>query len=219
MEQRLETREEIDSDNFVYIPSINLWVAKERDYLIGALGWKASHEFLGFKDSRMLTPMEFVEFLNYLRKNPSEENTQIYENITQVKEKGSEFLDAYFERRDDGLYVLTRNKTHTEKLDPNTLIQNMGHDPGISLDDWLENPTSQGLPRVDVKRGEMGYLNPHSSIISGFGTGFKGAFLGTGLESSSTYEGCRVGVRAVKEAETHDLGSISLPHSLVIDNN
>ena len=33
-------------------------------------------------------------------------------------------------------------------------------DPGIDLEDWLNNPTKQGLPKKGCKKGDLYYLSP-----------------------------------------------------------
>ena len=46
----------------------------------------------------------------------------------------------------------------SEKLDADTLMKD--RTPGISLSSLLENPTEQGLPRADVKKGSINYWKP-----------------------------------------------------------
>jgi hypothetical protein len=79
------------------------------------------------------------------------------------------WLDAYFEKREDGFYVLTGNKTKAEKLDKNTLMED--RTPGISLDSWLSNPTSQGLPRKNVAEGDLHYWSVSDGLVSMFKAG------------------------------------------------
>ena len=142
-----ETTTAEDRSGFIYVPSIKLYLAKERTHL--GLDWDQTHEALKKENLRMPNPIEFVQFLKYLKDNPSQENTRVYNKITQVRSPWrAEYLDAYFEQRDDGIYVLTGNKKNAEKMDEATLMEN--RTPGISLDGWLKNPTSQVLTRKNV---------------------------------------------------------------------
>jgi len=148
----------------------------------------------------MLTIPEFVNFLNYLRKNPSHENTQIYKDITQLTNPWRvEWLDAYFKKR-KGLYVLTGNKATTEKLET-ALMED--RTPGISLDWWLKNPTLQGLPRSeDVVKGNLNYCYPRNGTVAGFVAYSNGIDLECDLDPSVTDTGPIFGVRAAKQLIT-----------------
>ena len=87
-----------------------------------------------------------------------------------------EWLDAYLEKREDRLYILTGNKTNVEKLDENTLMEE--RTPGISLEDWLKNPTAQGLPRENVGEGALFYLSPiYGDRVARFSAGHKATVL------------------------------------------
>src|SRR3989338_1255645 len=59
-------------DNFIYVPSINLYVAKERTHL--GENWFDAHKELQRQNLRMLNLPEFTEFLKYLKGNPTLEN-------------------------------------------------------------------------------------------------------------------------------------------------
>jgi len=182
-------------DDFIYVPSMNLYVAKERSHF--GKNCCEAHEALLEEDLRMLTIPEFVNFLNYLRENPSDENTQVYKEITQVRDPWrAEWLDAYFEKRKDGCYVLTGNKTKSEKLET-ALMEDKT--PGISLDSWLKNPTSQGLPKPDVAKGDLYYWHPENSRSVRFGVGSHEA--GLSCDGGLLYSSCMRGVRAAKQRE------------------
>src|SRR3989344_784481 len=141
----------VNKDGFIYIPSINLQIAKERTYL--GLDWNKTHEELKKQNLRMPTIPEFIEFLKYLRANPSNENTEIYNEITEVRDPWrSNWIDAKFEQRKDGMYLI--NYKSAEKLQ-DYLTQDKA--PGISLDDWLYNSIKQGLPKPDCKKGDLYY--------------------------------------------------------------
>ena len=180
-------------DSFIYVPSRKLEIAKERTHY--SKNWFQTHDALKNEGSRMLTPSEFVNFLNYLRENPSGENNEIFNDITQVRSPGrAEWLDAYFEKREDGLWILTGNKTKAEKLEA-CLMKN--RIPGISLDNWLKNPTYQGLPRSKISQGELYYGCPRSGGVAGFLADSDGALL-IYLRDPDSGDSV-LGVRAVKQ--------------------
>lgn len=154
-------KSESSDDKFIYVPSTGLYVAKERS--LHKKNWGEAHEGLRRQRDRMLTFPEFVELLKHVKKA----NPMVYKDITQVRVPlRSEWIDAYFEQREDGMYILTEDRTKAEKLDEDTLMEERS--PGISLDSWLENPTSQGLPRKDVKRGELSYYVPENGRVGMF---------------------------------------------------
>ena len=159
-------------DGFIYVPSIKLHVAEEESPL--RKNWYETHEILAEEDSRMLTIPEFRIFLNYVKK----EFAQLYKKITQVRKENPwklEWLDAYFKKRKDGLYVLTGNqenfekgedglyvignKANAQKLE-NALMEELESE--ISFASWLKNPTSQGLPRPNIVKGDgdLNYWSP-----------------------------------------------------------
>jgi len=164
------TRKDETRDDFIYIPSINLYVAKERTH--SGLNWNDSHKALEDEGRRMLTPSEFRATLKHLVSNPrNREHTQIYNEITEVKSPWrAEWIDAYFEQRDDGMYLLTGNKTKAEKLDKSTLMND--RTPGISLDSWIEGSdeevTSQGLPSKKITKGDLYHWYPRNNVVAIF---------------------------------------------------
>jgi len=187
----IRTRTE-DKEGFIYIPSMNLYVAKERSHL--RKNWHEAHEALLEEDSKMLTIPEFANFLNYLKEKPSRENTQVYNDITQLTSPWrAEWLDAYFEKRKDGFYVLTGNKATAEKLET-ALMED--RTPGISLDSWLKKPNSQGLPRSDIAKGNLNYCYPRDGTVAEFVAYSDGIDLDCDGDPSATES--VFGVRAAK---------------------
>jgi hypothetical protein len=154
----------IRDNDFIYVPSIGLYVAKKRTHY--GKNWYEAHEALAKEGSRMLTIPEFVNLLNYLRENPSRKNNKIFNDITRNFFEKAEWLDAYFEQRKNRLWVLTGNKTKAEKLEE-CLMENRIY-PGISLDNWLKNPTSQGLPRSKISEGHLDYSYPRNNTVAKF---------------------------------------------------
>jgi len=159
---------------YIYVPPIKLYVAKERT-LYGK-NWYEAHEELHKQGLQMLIIPEFIEFIKYLKQNPNQENNKVLDEILAEKDpRRSEWLDAYFEQRDDGLYILTKNKTKQGLLEA-CLMRDIII-PGISLDDWLRDATSQGLPKENTLEGESRYWCPSDGYVAGFGADSNGAFL------------------------------------------
>ena len=174
-------------DGFVYNPLTNLYMAKERSHL--GLNWNQTHKALNSEGKRMPTIPEFRLYLKYLKENANSnpEFQDIYNEITQVREPWrSEWLDAYFEKRKDGLYVLTGNKSKAEKLE-DCLMKDKT--PGINLDDWVSgiNTTRQGLPKQKVDDGSLYYWYPRSGGVAWFNANSDGASLGCLGDPGDTY--------------------------------
>ena len=111
-------------EDFIYVPSINLYVAKEKT--MHGLNWIDTHKELAKeKGKRMPTPYEFTEFIKYLLKNPNgtkdASNNEIQLITKEILEKRdhwrAEHLDVYFEKRNNEMYILTKNKSIADKLD------------------------------------------------------------------------------------------------------
>ena len=152
---------------YVYIPSINLYVAKEK--ILHEKNWYDTHQELHKQGLQMLTIPQFILFINYLKSSPSNQEYQnILDEILTVRNPWrSEWLDADFKVINDKLNINYNHRTINGKLKPQNsepleecLMQNKT--PGIDLDSWLRNPTKQGLPRKDVKDGGLYYWCPMS---------------------------------------------------------
>ncbi len=182
-----------DTDKLIYVPSINFYFEKQRSCL--NINWNDTHKELQKQNLRMPTPLQFIEFLKHLKSNL--QYSDLYKDITEVRDPWrAEWLDAYFEKRKDGFYVLTYNKTKAEKLDEDTLMQDKT--PGISLEDWLNNPTKQGLPRKNCKKGDLYYWKPENGRVARFDANSDGALLDcdwgpSGGDSSLGVFGCAEG--------------------------
>ncbi len=177
-------------NGFIYVPSLNLDVARERSHYNS--NWTEAHQELSQEDSRMLTLPEFREFLKYTKEN----HPEVYEGIIAVRSPWREWIDAAFEQRDGGLYVLTGNKTKSEKLNGG-LIED--RTPGISLESWIKNPTRQGLPRANVKDGNLYYWRPRDGAVAWFDADSDRSSLG--CDWDPTDSSAFLGVRAAKPRE------------------
>lgn len=175
------------SDNFIYVPSINLYVAKERTHL--NKNWFEAHKEIQANGERMLILPEFIEFLKYCKEN----HQDIYKEVTKVRNPWrAEWLDADFKVKNKKLYI------NSEVLDKNTLME----DKQISLEDYLNNNhTSQGLPSKKVKSGNLYYWYPRSdnNSVARFDAYSDGADLD--CYGYPSYWSSNFGVRAAKQRE------------------
>ncbi|MFH1365342.1 MAG: hypothetical protein ABIH28_02045 [archaeon] len=190
-------------EGFVYVPSINLWVAKERKFC--GENWFNSHKKLQAGGERMPTIPEFIEFLKYSKGNFPE----IYKEITEVRApRRAEWLDADFKVKDKRLYVNSNHvldekgnlvPKNSELLDERTLMKD--RTPGISLESWLANPTKQGLPPKETKSGDLFYWCPRSEDNSVARFFVYSDWVGFSCYGFPSDRGADLGVRAVKKQE------------------
>ncbi|MFA5084555.1 MAG: hypothetical protein WC475_04235 [Candidatus Paceibacterota bacterium] len=151
-------------DGFIYVPSVDLYFQKEKQF--NNYDWHQAHEKLQKQGLRMPTIEEFRQFLSYLKYNPSAENSAIYRSIAKIRSlSSSEWLDAYFEKQGNELYILTQNKRKIEKLD-DCLMKNKA--PGIDIDEWLMDATRQGFPKPDIKIGDLHHLSQLNNSVARF---------------------------------------------------
>jgi hypothetical protein len=176
-----------NSDDFVYVPSMKLHVLKQRT--LQGKNWFEAHNELQSQGERMMTLPEFIEFLKYTKDNFQE----IYKDITELQNPWrAEWVDSYFEKRKDGMYILTYNRAKEEKLDMETLME----DKQIDLESWLDNHTRQGLPNKKIKSGNLYYWAPRENSVARFDAGSSGASLN--CDGGPSYGGSILGVRAVR---------------------
>jgi len=190
-----------DGSDFIYTPSINLYVAKERT-LLGE-DWFDTQKALHSSNQKMLTIPEFKEFLKYTREN----HQDIYNDITEMRDSWrAEWLDADLKTKGKDLivnyHVFNENGKIVKKseiLDKNTLMKDKT--PGIDLEYWLNNPTEQGLPTKKTKSGDLYYWYPRkdNNSVARFDANSDMAILDCGRYPScgNSY----LGVRAAKQRE------------------
>ncbi|HLA23493.1 MAG TPA: hypothetical protein VJZ93_03080 [Candidatus Nanoarchaeia archaeon] len=138
-----------------------------------------------------IKPSEFVELLRYAREN----NSDLYNGITEGRSPcpwKSEFIGARFKKKEDGMYMITRDGE--EKLDEDTLMEDKT--PGISLESWIENPTKQGFPRKNVNKGSLYFWHPRDNSVARFDADSGSADLYCGGNPSD--RDLSFGVRAVR---------------------
>ncbi|MFZ5955778.1 MAG: hypothetical protein ACOYT4_05110 [Nanoarchaeota archaeon] len=105
-------------EGFIYIPSINLYVAKERS--LNGKNWNEAHEELQKQGNRMLIIPEFWKFIDYLKNEYPDraEAQKILEDIFKVGNWRAEWLDAHFEKKGKDLYVNYYHEFKNGKLIP-----------------------------------------------------------------------------------------------------
>jgi len=189
-------------EGFIYVPSINLYVAKERTLL--KHNWYDTHKKLHKQNLRMPTIPEFIEFLKYLRADLTGEHKQIYEEITEVGEPWrTEWLDADFKVINRVLHINYSHWTDSNgQLKPRNsepLKDCLMSDKLISLDYWLDHATSQGLPPLNCISGDLHYyetMNDNESVAR-FGSDSPGTIFDCSRDPSGS--GFTLGVFACAE--------------------
>ena len=202
--QDLESKSKPDTNDFIYVPSISLYVAKQRTFQ--NKNWFDCHKELQKNNQRMLIIPEFIEFLKYLKSSINSEYLTIYKDITEVKDPWrAEWLDADLKVKNKQLYI---NYNHvldskgnlipknSELLDKDTLMKDKK--PGISLDEWLDNHTIPGLPTTKTKSGDLYYWCPgDNNSVVGFDA--DSARVGLDCNGGPSFDYSVLGVRGVKK--------------------
>jgi hypothetical protein len=172
--------------------------------------WNECHEELSKDSSFMLSIRQYIDFINLLRSgkvyNAAGKQVEkqkldsiLDEILTARNPWRAEWLDARFLNKQKQQYITYGRfsqsggiKEVTEELDGDTLME----DKQISLEDWLENPTRQGLPREDVKPGSLYYWHQRVNSVARF---FADA-VGAGLDCYGVPRGSdsALGVRRAK---------------------
>ncbi len=175
--------------------------------------WDATQAALHGKDSFMLTPRQYVDFLNLLRSGKafygsgkqidSKTLERLYDEITEVRDPWrAEHLDAKFSK--GGIPVINtkwgityhkinQDGTLTPVTEPLQDVLMSDKKPGISIDDWLKNATDQGLPSPKVSDGQLWYWHPRDGAVAGFDANSGGA--GLGCYGNPQYSNSALGVR------------------------
>ena len=145
---------------YLEVPSIGLAVSKER--ILFSTNFYDTQKKLQDNNTKMLNMNEFKEFL----KEAKEKDLELYNSITQVRSPWrAEWIDADFKYENGNMFVVyhvfdERGNIFEkrEKLDRNTLLDD--RTPGISLENWINNSTKQGLPKKSINKGDLYYWSP-----------------------------------------------------------
>ena len=182
-------------EGMIHIPQLNIYFAKERTNL--NVNWNDTHSVLSSERKRIPTIEEFRQSLKYFKQSQDIELQALYNEITEVKTPWrANHLDAYFEKRPDGLYILTKNKTKAEKLEGCLMTDKT---PGIDINSWVSGTksNSQGLPKSDIEEGRLYYWHPRENRVAWFDAGSVRAGLGCGRDP--VYSDSDLGVFAVTD--------------------
>ncbi|MBS3146737.1 hypothetical protein J4471_03500 [Candidatus Woesearchaeota archaeon] len=161
-----------------------------QDGYLGNINNQQALELNNYQWGFTLNPILFVEFLNILKSgNALNENNKkvdprrieaILDDILEARDPSrAEWLNSRYEIKKENkkIYYMKFIKGSLlaveEELDKDTLME----DKQINLDDWLRNPTSQGLPRKNAKTGEFNYWYPRNGVVAGFGASSGRAYL------------------------------------------
>ena len=182
---------------------------------IGNINWEQALKLNNEAGNFTLNPKLFAEFLKLLKSGRpldgkgvqvnSSELENILKEIIEVRSPyRAEWLDAKYSKLGAQLQVNYHKFDSsgklievTETLDTDTMLQNKT--PGINLDDWVNNPTSQGLPRTSVKEGNLYFWHPRESRVARFGAGPGGAYLG--CNGDPQYSDSALGGKVFAEGE------------------
>ncbi|MFH1972463.1 MAG: hypothetical protein ABIJ18_03240 [archaeon] len=151
--------------------------------------WNKTQELLHARDLYMPTIKQFVDFLKLLRSGtafngngdniPSSQLDAIYKDITEVKDPWrAEWLDAKFE----GNLIHYHHRTRQGSLQSvvsEGLVPYLRQDktPGIDLEYWINNSTSQGLPLDNTLNGNLYYWHPRDGAVARFSANSDRAYL------------------------------------------
>lgn len=164
---------------------LDLLIAKTRSH--DNESWNQCQKALPKEDHFMPPIRQFVDLLKLLQsdrvydgsgtKLSHLERTNLFKDITEQRNPyGAEWLDAQFSDISNQRHITYHRfnssgtlEQVTEPLDSDTLMNDKI--PGISLEDWLKNPTPQGLPRRGIADGNLWYWFPRAGCVSRFRAG------------------------------------------------
>jgi len=165
--------------DWIYVSSLDFEVSRKR--LLCGKDFYETDKILHAENQKKLTMPEFGKYLQFTR----EDEPEVFEEITAVrspwratwldadfKVEGREFV-VYYYIFEEGKVVKKR-----KKLARNTLEEN--RTPGISLENWIKNPTKQGLPKNSIESGNLYYWSPgkDNNSVARFNAGSGRAYLG-----------------------------------------
>ena len=172
--------------------------------------WHQMHELLQKENHYMPNIEDIVNMSRLLLENKAryadgtpinpKEQKRIFNEIYEVRDPWrSEYVDARFEQRADGLYILSNHiikpdnslKSMKEENLEDTLMKDKT--PGIDLLSWLNDPNKHSLPEKNIKKGKYYYGFPKKDAVAGFDASSDGA--GFGCNRGPQYSDASLGVR------------------------
>ena len=157
---------------------------------LGKINYQQGMDLLLASSYTPLNLRLFADFLREVREGAYYEDRRVFDakgkiinserlkviddEMTGVRDsyRGRWFSDRY-QQREDGMYVSFykinqdgKPELITEKLDEDTLMKD--RIPGIDINSWIKNPTAQGLPRKNTKKGNLYWRYPRNGFVAGF---------------------------------------------------
>ena len=187
---------------YIYIPSVNIFIAKERTHL-GA-NWYDCHKQLHEENLLMPTIPQFLAYINYLKANPNgtslgdaskQEIESILDDILTVRNPWrAEWFDAKFEKKGEKLYI---NYNHRTDSNGNLIPKNSELLEDCLMEDCyadILNPNKKGLPLIKLAKDNGGiyYWYPRENYVAGFCVDSGGAGLYCDGDPSCGYSGLGV---------------------------
>jgi hypothetical protein len=190
-------------NGFIYVPSINLYVAKERS--LHNSNWDQCHEQLQSQNLRMPTIPEFWSFVNYLKTNYQNkvEAQTILDDIFKIGSWRAEWLDAQFEKKKKEFYINFGHEFKNGKLTPkytekleDCLMEDCYAELNSINKQGLLTRKSQSQSYIEGSNAYFWY--PRDKAVSRFNAYSDWADLSCSRDRSVTDS--KLGVRACREA-------------------
>jgi hypothetical protein len=192
-----------DLQGYVYVPSIGLYVAKQRTHI--ELNWNQTHEALQNEALKMPTIPQFLEFLKFLQNGYQDraEAQLILDDILAKRDPWrAEWLDAKIAKPGADLFYQYEHKIINNQAIPQ---KSEKLDSCLMEDCWADifNGNSQGLPTrklgTNYEQGKNSYFwYPRSDRVARFGANSDGALLDCDRNPANTFPS--LGVFACREA-------------------
>ena len=167
-----------DLKGFIYVPSIKLYVSKERS--LHGKNWYETHEELQKQGLFMPTIKQFIEFVKYLRSEQNNhEYQQILDEILAIRSpRRAEWLDAKFTKENNQLYINYNHRVNSrgelEARNKEPLEDCLMED---CYADVFGSANRQGLPTKKSYQ-EVYYWYPRKNYVAGFDASSDVAYLG-----------------------------------------
>ena len=188
----------------------DLLVSMNRTYYKAGKDWYDSHKQLQSKDNFMLTIRQFVDFINLLKSgkvynglgkeiNQRRIDSILEDILTQREFLRAEWNDVKFKLVNGVLHIQYNHRHVNGQLQPQNsepLEEYLMQYRRISLDHWLSNANSQGLPVPNTNNGSLYYWHPGDNSVAMFGSYSNGADLNCGRDPGVSFPA--LGVRRAR---------------------
>ncbi len=186
-----------DLNGFIYVPAINLYVAKERT--LQGKNWSQTHHALHKQGLQMPSPYQFLKFIDYLKTNTTvPDREQILDDILEKKDPWrGQWLDSKYFEKDGELWLAYDHRPDKKgrlRADSKEKLED-----GLREDGYIDlaSFTQQGLPTKKVSKKDIYYYAPVASTVARFGANSDWADLY--CYGDPTGCGVRLGVRAARK--------------------